>query len=392
MRKIEFSIPEELKTLPLMVVEQHFDHSDLEMRIARLPQLIKRIFKVENVYIRLINEEGNWIRTGVDGIVVEERTGENPCDFTIVAPGTVSIDDIDTDPRVKEGLIKNDVMELKSYVGHSLETGLGSRMGVLCAWGTLPRKFSTEELEMFEDISFWVEREISSFRELDRASEVQQGLLPRDDISIPGYEFAGFCRPHFSVGGDFYDWFETSEGAAFTLADVMGKGIASAIIAASVRSTIRATSQNHQAELVLKKVVEALEPDLQRAGSFVTLIYGQLDTSTHRVSYIDAGHGLSLHVQKDGRVSKLTTSNYPIGAGPIEEWELLDIKMEPGDTLLMLSDGFLDIFEGSLERFSQLSELAVASKDAKGLVVELQKLVENAVTPDDVTALILRRW
>ena len=392
MRKIEFVLPEELKVPPLVVVEQHFDRSDLEMRIGRLPQLIKRIFKVENVYIRLINEEGNWIRTGVDGIVVEERTGENPCDFTIVAPGTVSIDDIDIDPRVKEGIIKNDVAELKSYVGHSLETGLGSRMGVLCAWGTLPRKFSTEELEMFEDISFWVEREISSFRELDRASEVQQGLLPRDDISIPGYEFAGFCRPHFSVGGDFYDWFETSEGAAFTLADVMGKGIASAIIAASVRSTIRATSQNHQAELVLKKVVEALEPDLQRAGSFVTLIYGQLDTSTHRVSYIDAGHGLSLHVQKDGRVSKLTTSNYPIGAGPIEEWELLDIKMEPGDTLLMLSDGFLDIFEGSLERFSQLSELAVASKDAKGLVVELQKLVENAVTPDDVTALILRRW
>jgi len=392
MRKIEFVLPEELKVPPLVVVEQHFDRSDLEMRIGRLPQLIKRIFKVENVYIRLINEEGNWIRTGVDGIVVEERTGENPCDFTIVAPGTVSIDDIDIDPRVKEGIIKNDVAELKSYVGHSLETGLGSRMGVLCAWGTLPRKFSAEELEMFEDISFWVERHISSSLELDRASQVQQGLLPKDDILIPGYEFAGFCRPHFSVGGDFYDWLETSEGAAFTLADVMGKGIASAIIAASVRSTIRATSQNRQAQVFLKKVVEALEPDLQRAGSFVTLIYGQLDTSAHRVSYIDAGHGLSLHVRKDGRVSKLTTSNYPIGAGPIEEWELLDIKMEPGDTLLMLSDGFLDIFEGSLERFSQLSELAVASKDAKGLVVELQKLVENAVTPDDVTALILRRW
>ena len=71
MRKIEFVIPEESKVLPLVVVEQHFDRSDLEMRIGRLPQLIKRIFKVENVYIRLINEEGNWIRTGVDGIVVE---------------------------------------------------------------------------------------------------------------------------------------------------------------------------------------------------------------------------------------------------------------------------------------------------------------------------------
>ena len=391
MGTIEIITPEVSNIPPLPAREHRADRDELKMRVGRLPQLIKRIFKVENVYIRLINEEGNWIRTSENGIVIEERTGQNPCDFTLVTQGTVSIPNVDIDPRLKSGLIHNDVQELKSYVGHSLETGSGSRMGVLCAWGSKARTFSAEELEMFEDITFWVERHISSTLELDRASEVQQGLLPKDDISIPGYEIAGFCRPHFSVGGDFYDWLETSNGAAFTLADVMGKGIASAIIAASVRATIRATSRSHQAQLVLKTVAEVLEPDLQSAGAFVTLIYGQLDTSANKVSFIDAGHGLSLHVRKDGRVSKLTTSNYPIGAGRVEEWVLLDINMEPGDTLIMLSDGMLDIFDGSIERLSQIAELAVDTKNAKQLVIELEKLVENAYAPDDVTALILRR-
>ncbi len=391
MSKIEFITPGVSNILPPVVIEHQIDRTDLDMRIGRLPQLIKRIFKVENVYIRLINDEGRWIRTAEDKIVIEERNGENPCDFTLVAEGTVAISDLDTDPRVISGLIKNDVPELKSYVGHSLETPSGSRVGVLCAWGTSARTFSAEELEMFEDITFWLQRHITSTFELDRASEVQRGLLPKDNLYLPGYEIAGFCQPHFSVGGDFYDWIETSNGAAFTIADVMGKGIGSAIIAASVRATIRATSGNRQADLVLKKVAEVLEPDLQSAGAFVTLLYGQLDISANKVSYIDAGHGLSLHVRKDGRVSKLTTSNYPIGTGPVEKWELLEIDMEPGDTLIMLSDGFLDIFDGSMERLTQLAKIASVTKNSKDLVLELQKLADNALTPDDVTALVLRR-
>ncbi len=373
------------------VVGQPFNRTELQQRIGRLPQLIKGIFKVENVFIRLIDEEGCWIRTGVDETVVEERTGKNLCDFTIVREGTLSVSDLDSDPRVRDGSLQNDVAELKSYVGHSLESGLGSRMGVLCAWGSSARTFSAEELAMFEEITFWVEREIASILELDRASEVQRGLLPADDISIPGYEIAGFCQPHLSVGGDFYDWVKTSHGVAFTIADVMGKGIGSAIMAASVRAAIRATSWDHGVQQGMKIASRVLEADLHKAGAFVTLLYAQLDLDSHVVNYIDAGHGLTLHVAKNGEITRMESANFPIGTGLVEEWDVRSINMGHGDTLIMLSDGMLDIFDSSMERVSKLADLALGQTCAVEIIDELKKIVRESSAPDDVTALVLRR-
>ena len=375
----------------LLALNSHGDILELEQRFRKFPLLIKKLLNVENVYIRLISADGNWIRRELKEVVIEERNGENICDFTLVASGVVNVPDVDQDLRIKRGIINNDIPELKSYLGHSLESTEGSRLGVLCAWGTKPRIFSSEELELFEDIVFWVQRELVSARELDRASVAQRGLFPDDDISIPGYEIAGFCQPHFSVGGDFYDWIRTPEGVDFTLADVMGKGIGSAIMAATVRAVMRASSWDRGAKQVLTIASQVLEPDLNRSGAFVTLIYGQLDVTLNCVKYIDAGHGLTLHVTKNGYVTRFPTSNYPLGAGPIEDWQILEIQMEPGDTLIMLSDGVLDVYGGSLERLEEIADLAVESSSAQGIVDNLLKIVRNSAAPDDVTALFLRR-
>ena len=285
----------------------------------------------------------------------------------------------------------SDEPNLRRSACSCLETKGGAPIGVLCAWGSKPHIFSAEELENFEDMVFWLQRQFEAAKELNRASGIQRGMLPQGDIAISGYEIAGFCQPHLSVGGDFYDWIETVDALAFTLADVMGKGIGSAIMAATVRATIRAASWSQGAEQAMTIASQVLEPDLQKVGSFVTLIHGQLDTFQNQVRFIDAGHGLSAHVTKDGKITRLITSNYPIGTGQNEEWQILNIEMAPGDTLIMLSDGMLDIFDDSLDRLDEIADMAMVANSAQEIIDKLKEIVSNSVTSDDVTALILRR-
>lgn len=72
--------------------------------------------------------------------------------------------------------------------------------------------------------------------ELERATEVQQSLLPKEDVRVEGYDLAGVFRPSRSVGGDFYDWYPTPDGLHLTFADAMGKGMGAALIASSTPS------------------------------------------------------------------------------------------------------------------------------------------------------------
>jgi len=83
-------------------------------------------------------------------------------------------------------------------------------------------------------------------------------------------------------------------GATFTLADVMGKGVGAAIIAATVRAVLRADSKHLQISDALRETAEILKEDLEVAGTFVTLFHARLNTETGALSYIDAGRGLTI--------------------------------------------------------------------------------------------------
>jgi len=385
------SPPELSNVAPQTPEPKHDDLAEHQLRLGRVPSLIKQLLKIENVYIRLINAEGKWIRSENDVTVVENRNGMKICDFTLASDEVVQISNADLDSRILDGTIHNDMPELKSYIGHSLETKGGTHIGVLAAWGTEPRIFSAQDVEVLNDMVFWLQRQILNTQELNRASNVQRDMLPKGDIAISGYEMAGFCNPHLSVGGDFYDWLETFDGLAFTLADVMGKGIGAAIMAATVRATMRAASWNQGAEQAMNIASEVLEPDLHKAGLFVTLIHGQLDIFRNQVRYIDAGHGLSTHVTKDKKITHLTTSNYPIGTGQNGEWQILNIEMAHGDTLILISDGMLDVFDSARSMRRGLADIAVAANSAQEIIDKFKEIASSAKATDDVSALILRR-
>ncbi|RJU01091.1 response regulator [Arthrobacter frigidicola] len=224
-----------------------------------------------------------------------------------------------------------------------------------------------------------------------RAAEVQQSLLPRDALSLDDYDLAGQFRPSRSVGGDFYDWYRTADGLHLTVADAMGKGMGAALIAATVRAVMRSVSNQSNIDAAFNAAARATEPDLDKAGSFVTLFHARFNTSTGVVDYVDAGHGLALHITAGGDCTRLSPGGPPVGAWAGQTWTPGRLVLAPGDTLAVISDGLLDAYPTIDEFTAAMGRVVHSSESAAQACETLLGLADVPEVDDDVTVVILRR-
>ncbi|HUW79056.1 MAG TPA: PAS domain S-box protein [Candidatus Nanopelagicaceae bacterium] len=227
--------------------------------------------------------------------------------------------------------------------------------------------------------------------DLARAAQIQAGLLPKRLVSLPGFQIAGACLQTLSVGGDFYDWYPVEEGWAITLADVMGKGSGAAIIAATVRAVLRSGSRRTEISNAVMGAAALLEEDLDESGTFVTLFHGRLNKRTGVVRYVDAGHGLTILIRANGQIERLATLSFPLGVSILEPWEEQSIALSSGDMLVAVSDGVLDIFDGTLASLDEVAELIKNSISAQAAVDTIMQVAANSSAPDDVSLLVVRR-
>ena len=280
---------------------------------------------------------------------------------------------------------------IRFYAGYPLTTPTGERIGALCVFDPKPRSFTGDEKGLLQDLALWVQKEMMIDAELARATEVQSGLLPKQRLVLHGYDVAGGCASARAVGGDFYDWYDVDEGEAFTLVDVMGKGMAAAIIAATVRAVLRAGSKSNNLVRAVEVAAITLDSDLNSVGSFATLFHARLNTNTGLLRYIDAGHGLSFVLGSDGDPTRLTSTYPPLGVGIETEWEEQSFTMQPGDTLVAISDGVLDLFGGTIHGLRAAEEMVRKAASAQELVDELL-ILAGTDAPDDVTILVVHRF
>lgn len=226
--------------------------------------------------------------------------------------------------------------------------------------------------------------------ELEQASEIQRALQPKDALSTD-YDFAGFCLPAKVIGGDFFDWYPTNSGTAFTLGDVMGKGVGAGIVAATLRAVARSAHDHDNLSVALERASECLASDLADASTFATMFHARLDESTGIVRYIDAGHGLTLHVHADGTWDRLASFNLPVGIPSDDAWATAQVHLLPGDILISCSDGILDVFDGTVESLRFVAAEAVAASSSADTIERLRGIMGATELPDDVTFLVLRR-
>lgn len=226
--------------------------------------------------------------------------------------------------------------------------------------------------------------------ELDRAAEVHRALTPTTLPQVPGWTCAAVSSPARQVGGDFYDLQVLGDAAALSLGDVMGKGIGAGMLASSVRAALRAAAHESPSG-ALRTSAAVLDGDLARSGAFATVASAVVDLRLGRACIADAGHGLIFLVRADGSVERVGSTDLPLGIGA--DWCDTGVALAPGDALLLLSDGVMDLWGesvGGLERAIEQSALH-AGGDVHRLVERLCASADENLDRDDVTALVLGR-
>jgi phosphoserine phosphatase RsbU/P len=226
--------------------------------------------------------------------------------------------------------------------------------------------------------------------ELACAADVQARLLPRSYPDIPGFQVAARCLPAKQVGGDFFDWQEAAPGIwSLTLGDVMGKGMAAAMLMATVRASIRAVAHNRPAE-ALRLAAKALLPDLDNSESFVTLFHAQLSAARHTLTYVDCGHGFVFVRRANGALKGLSPRGLPLGVPGQKRYREGTVTIAPGDTLVLYSDGLIDA-RPDLELNNR--KLSGQLRGASSAGEMLERLIElpnvEGPLPDDMTVLVV---
>lgn len=249
----------------------------------------------------------------------------------------------------------------------------------------------TERKKAQRDLLRSEERRHKLQAEVECAADVQKKLLPSEPPNVPGFEFAARCLPAYEVGGDFFDWQETGTGLiTLTLGDVMGKGMAAAMLMATVRASLRSLSQSHPPAMALQQTERALRTDLEKSESFVTLFHSHLNIMKRSLTYVDCGHGYVFLLRSDLRVEELLPRGLPLGVLPGQGFQEGEITFEPGDTLILFSDGLVDtIQELNLEDGTLAKQHWAGS--AEEIVDRVLDLVPpDAMQPDDMTLVVVR--
>ncbi|WP_163729806.1 SpoIIE family protein phosphatase [Mycobacterium gallinarum] len=400
-----FVLAPEVEDARMRSVEQlHLLGSEPEERFSRITRMARQVFGVPMAAVSLIDRDCQWFKQndGLDlaGTVPREQT---ICRATIarvymnVDEPALIIEDARQEPDFCELPAIKAEGGVRFYAGYPLFGPGGHPVGTFCIYDTKPRSLDSEQVETFRELAGWVQRELERFDEMDRATQVQSHLLPRPLGDLPGYTVCALCLPAFAVGGDFYDHYSSQRGVIFTVADVMGKGLGAAILTASVRSALRAASRavdemDHSADLAdaVNSVSAQLSDDLTSTETFVTLFHARLDIATGAVRYVDAGHGLALIVRKTGVVERLSSEGLPLGVMPDEEWVSHDVMLEDGETLVIASDGVLDLIGDGTDVRPAL-EFVAQYPDPVELCSRARALAEAGAALDDVTLVAIQK-
>ena len=227
--------------------------------------------------------------------------------------------------------------------------------------------------------------------EMSRAARVQADLLPNEAPELDGFEIAARCVPAREVGGDFYDWVKADpDGLVLTLGDVMGKGMPAALLMATARAVLRALYRQNRPATTVNLAAQALEVDLQRSASFLTLFHAQLDVASRHLHYVDAVHGHAFVCRADGTLEEVREGGLPLGILPDERYQEGSVVFGPGDALVVYSDGLVDACPDSTLDIPTIAEHLRGAMGAEEMVDRLVQIPPlTDLLPDDLTVVVL---
>lgn|SRR5574344_1342680 len=282
--------------------------------------------------------------------------------------------------------------------------------------------FATKPIDL-DDLSLTIEKAIEQIQyikasqnehqqleliqnDLQVAGEIQQAILPRKFPPFPdikeNIDIFASMHPAKDVGGDFYDFFRIDDdNIGFVIADVSGKGIPAALFMAVSRTLIRATglrgvSSNecltYSNKLLCNESIDCM---------FVTVFYGIYNIRTGVIDYTNAGHNPPYILRHDNKVEKLNIAKKNIVIGIMDKFnfESGTLTLEPGDSIILYTDGVTEAFNEQKEQFTEDNlEKTLESVPGAGsqeineaIMEDVKDFAGNEPQSDDITVLTLKR-
>jgi len=234
--------------------------------------------------------------------------------------------------------------------------------------------------------------------DLATARNIQQSLLPRQLPNSDYFELLPLSIPCQTVGGDYYDVIRLpNDRYGFTVADVSGKGLPAAMMAASMQGAFGAVASGDPDTSELFRRVNEFLCERTPSEMFATMFYGVLNREGE-FTYLNAGHATPLVVRSDGTVDSLEASNFPLGFFPKVKFDGQRTRLQPGDYVLIFSDGVTeaqdlahDMFgEGRLRSLLEGYRFSSTQAVSDKVIAAIRHFVGNAPQADDMTLLVLR--
>jgi len=236
-------------------------------------------------------------------------------------------------------------------------------------------------------------------QDLNAARAIQKSLLPESMPEIAGFSIAARSTTCYEVGGDYLDTVMLADGThLIVVADVAGKGLASAIVATSFRSTLRSLASHPLPlqELATRAGQQHWEEGSEAQRRYVTAFFLRLQPATGEIEVVNAGHNPAALVLPDGKVRMIEASGTPLGMMPGIRYTAETLAFPPASRLLLYTDGLTEVFHGEEEFGTERLVEALCSTPSFHAEHILDHLWDtlgsfslNAPQTDDMTAIAI---
>jgi phosphoserine phosphatase RsbU/P len=256
-----------------------------------------------------------------------------------------------------------------------------------------------DNFALAERMAVRLESERRAERELTIAQEVQGRLLPQAPPPRATLDLRGVCIQARAVGGDYYDFLDLDDGRlAIILADISGKGISAALLMANLQAHLRAQCLATGDDVArLLTTIDRFMFEATAAYHYATLFFGRYDEPTRTLVYANCGHNPPLLIRAGGEIEWLAPTAPAVGLFPTWTCATGDVRLAPGDTLIVYSDGVTEAMADDEEMFGdeRLLEIALGLRAAPvdEVVATIVREVERfsgSVQEDDLTLVVAR--
>lgn len=303
---------------------------------------------------------------------------------------------------------------IRSILCAPLVDSEGKALGVLQIDTLDQRKrFQAEDLELFVSIAHQAsvaiqnaqlheqalrQREVE--RDMQLAREVQRGFLPEKRPQLAGFDFYDYYQPADQVGGDYYDYISLPDGrVAVVVADVVGHGIAAALLMAKFSAEVRFAlySEPHPAAATTRLNERLCAMQVQR---FVTMVMVVIDPRSPKASVVLAGHMAPIQRKADGTLDEPgeEIAGLPLGITADLGYEQYEFNVEPGDVLALYTDGINECanMAGAMYSIDRLrNHLRAPADDVEKvgttIVTDVRQFLGKAVQNDDMCLVCFSR-